>query len=136
MTSPRKVRRTAPKIDVTDDRRPGAEADDKVQRPSNVGLALRLLELIAERAEAAGVAELGLAAGISRAKLQRSLNSLIEADLINHDAVEQTYQLAARSIHLAALIRNNAPLPRIAAPILEALAAETGETATLNAYRP
>jgi IclR family acetate operon transcriptional repressor len=80
-------------------------------------------------------AELATTSGITGARLQRGLNALIDAGLISRDA-EHTYALAAKSIHLAALIRNNAPRSRIAMPVLEVLAAETGETATFNAYFP
>lgn len=113
-----------------------ASASAIARRQSNLGLALQLLELIAGRTEPIGAAELSAVAGLAGPKLQRGLNGLVEAGFISHDDVEQTYSLAGRSVYLASLIRNNAQLPRIAAPILEALAAETGETATLNAYLP
>ena len=113
-----------------------ADAAATVSPRSNLGLAVQLLELIAGRKEPVGIVELATATGTPKARLQRVLNGLVDTGLVRQDAAEQTYAVGNRSVHLAALIRNNVPLPRIVAPILEALAAETGETATFNAYHP
>jgi len=111
-----------------------ADAAAATSRHSNLGLAVQLLELIAGRKEPVGLVELAAATGTAKARLQRGLNGLVDTGLVSQDPAERTYAVANRSLHLAALIRNNAPVARIVAPILEALAAETGETATFNAY--
>ena len=112
-----------------------AEPQDPAGRGSPLALAIRLLELIAGRMEPVAPAELAAMSGITGARLQRGLNALVDIGLISHGA-EDAYALAARSVHLAALIRNNAPRSRVAMPLLETLATETGETATFNAYFP
>ena len=120
---------------IGDDDHPSVEAKGPVRRGANLAFAIRLLELIAGRIEPVTAAELAATSGVAGARLQRGLNALMDLGLISHDA-EETYSLAARSAYLAALIRNNAPRSRVAMQVLELLAAETGETATFNAYFP
>jgi DNA-binding IclR family transcriptional regulator len=126
---------TGRQIGIDEGENPGVDSRKTGRRKPTLALAVDLLELVAGWSEPVAEPELAAASGVSGARLRRVLNALIDIGLISPDT-EETYALAARSVHLAGLILSTVPWSRVATPVLEKLAAETGETATFNAYLP
>src|SRR3954451_17574439 len=96
-----------------------------------VDRALRLLELVADAESATTGAELAGAAGVNRSTAWRLLATLEAHDLVERDAQTSRYALGMGALRLAARTPAGA-IARRARPILERLARDAGEAATLT----
>jgi DNA-binding IclR family transcriptional regulator len=96
-----------------------------------VDRALRLLELVAASDTGLTGAELAAAAGVNRSTAWRLLATLEAHDLVGRDPQTNRYDLGMGTLHLAARAPA-AAIARRARPILERLARDAGEAATLT----
>ena len=96
-----------------------------------VDRALRLLELVAASESALTGAELAAAAGVNRSTAWRLLATLEAHDLVERDPQTNRYDLGMGTLRLAARAPVGA-IARRARPILERLARDAGEAATLT----
>lgn len=79
-----------------------------------------------------GVTELAGHLGLAKSVVHRLVTALADADYLAHDPVSRRYRLGPKAIRLGLVALSQAQLPQRARPVLRALAAETGETATMS----
>jgi DNA-binding IclR family transcriptional regulator len=101
---------------------------------STVAKAISLLEVLGGGAAEAALADLARAAGFDKATARRLLVSLIAQGLVEQDETTRLYRLGAGLTRLALMREAQFPFLRMAVPVVEALAAETGETVHLSEY--
>jgi DNA-binding IclR family transcriptional regulator len=99
-----------------------------------VAKAISLLELLGSGAPEAALADIAKAAGFDKATTRRLLVSLIAQGLVEQDDTTRFYRLGAGLTRLALMREAQFPFLRMAVPVVEALAAETGETVHLSEY--
>lgn len=78
-----------------------------------------------------GLTELTDATGLTKNQAFRMLRTLMPAGFVVQDGETKTYRLGSRIVDLAAVAVHGSGLVHAAAPVLDALAAETGETVNL-----
>jgi len=78
-----------------------------------------------------GLAELTLATGQTKNQTFRMLQTLALAGFVVQDGETKTYRLGSRLVDLAAVAVHGSDLVRVAGPVHDALADETGETVNL-----
>ncbi|MET3591548.1 MULTISPECIES: IclR family transcriptional regulator [Mesorhizobium] len=101
---------------------------------STVGKAISLLEMLGSGAPETALADLAKGAGFDKATTRRLLVSLIAHGLVEQDETTRLYRLGAGIARLALMREAQFPFLRMAAPVVEQLAAETGETVHLSEY--
>jgi len=101
---------------------------------STVAKAISLLEVLGRGAPEAALADIAKAAGFDKATTRRLLVSLIAQGLVEQDDTTRFYRLGAGLTRLALMREAQFPFLRMAVPVVEALAAETGETVHLSEY--
>ncbi|RUU56756.1 IclR family transcriptional regulator, partial [Mesorhizobium sp. M2C.T.Ca.TU.009.01.2.1] len=101
---------------------------------STVAKAISLLEVLGSGAPEAALADIAKVAGFDKATTRRLLVSLIAQGLVEQDETTRFYRLGAGLTRLALMREAQFPFLRMAAPVVEALAAETGETVHLSEY--
>ncbi|MDX8515616.1 IclR family transcriptional regulator [Mesorhizobium captivum] len=101
---------------------------------STVGKAISLLEMLGSGAPETALADLAKCAGFDKATTRRLLVSLIAHGLVEQDETTRLYRLGAGIARLALMREAQFPFLRMAAPVVEQLAAETGETVHLSEY--
>lgn len=102
-----------------------------VRHVAAVERALAVLDAVAE-AEDIGTNELARRTGINASTVSRLLATLVARGLVRHVAETGRYQLGPRLVQLGSAALAGLDLRELARPALTALAAETGETATLS----
>jgi IclR family acetate operon transcriptional repressor len=106
--------------------RPAARPIGAVER------ALAVLDALADAAAEVGTNELGRQTGINASTVSRVLATLTAAGYAEYVPSSGRYRLGPRLIRLGAAALGALDLRELARPRLQALAAETGETATLS----
>ncbi|WP_027164451.1 IclR family transcriptional regulator [Mesorhizobium sp. WSM3224] len=101
---------------------------------STVAKAVSLLEILGSGAPETALADLARRACFDKATTRRLLVSLIAHGLVEQDETTRLYRLGAGIARLALMREAQFPFLRIAAPVVEALAAATGETVHLSEY--
>ncbi|MDX8447639.1 IclR family transcriptional regulator [Mesorhizobium captivum] len=101
---------------------------------STVAKAISLLEMLGSGAPETALADLAKGAGFDKATTRRLLVSLIAHGLVEQDQTTRLYRLGAGIARLALMREAQFPFLRMAAPVVEQLAAETGETVHLSEY--
>ncbi|TPI30792.1 IclR family transcriptional regulator [Mesorhizobium sp. B3-1-6] len=101
---------------------------------STVAKAISLLEVLGGGAPEAALADLARGAGFDKATTRRLLVSLIAQGLVEQDEATRLYRLGAGLTRLALMREAQFPFLRMAVPVVEMLAAETGETVHLSEY--
>ncbi|BCM17327.1 IclR family transcriptional regulator [Mesorhizobium sp. J8] len=101
---------------------------------STVAKAISLLDLLGSGAPEVALADLARRAGFDKATTRRLLVSLNAHGLVEQDETTRLYRLGAGIARLALMREAQFPFLRMAAPVVEALAAETGETVHLSEY--
>ncbi|AZO71069.1 MAG: IclR family transcriptional regulator [Mesorhizobium sp.] len=101
---------------------------------STVAKAISLLEMLGSGAPETALADLAKRANFDKATTRRLLVSLIAQGLVEQDETTRLYRLGAGIARLALMREAQFPFLRMAAPVIEALAAETGETVHLSEY--
>ncbi|MCW5862282.1 MAG: IclR family transcriptional regulator [Anaerolineae bacterium] len=94
--------------------------------------AVAVLEAFGDDRPAWSVSELATAVGLNRTTVYRLLTALESVEYVDRDAAADTYRLGSGLIALGARAQRANPVRLRARPELEALAAGTGETATLE----
>lgn len=93
--------------------------------------AMDVLELFAENRKEIGVTEAAALLGRPKSTLSRWMAAMEVTGLLDRDGVSGRYRLGMRLAALGQLARQSTSLQRLARPVLESLAARTGETANL-----
>jgi IclR family acetate operon transcriptional repressor len=94
--------------------------------------ALAVLDALGDDAEL-GTNEIARRTGVNASSVSRLLATLADAGLVEHVPATGRYRLGLRLIQLGNAVLARLDLREIARPHLQALAEETGETATLSA---
>jgi DNA-binding IclR family transcriptional regulator len=113
------------------------EAEGQASRPrtiQSVDRAAMLIKAIADSRHPPTVIELAETCGLNRSTAWRLLSTLDAHGLIERDPVSQRYSLGYSFLRIAAGAEPD-PLVRQARPVLERLAAETGEATNLAVVR-
>ena len=100
-------------------------------RVGSVARAVRLLRVFLEPPHCYSVTELSKATGYTKSLTFRLLQTLISEEMVIKDPISKTYSLGYGLIELGAIAGRTSTLVRLADPILDALAEETGETINL-----
>lgn len=101
---------------------------------STVAKAISLLEVLGRGAPETALADLAGSVGFDKATTRRLLVSLIAQGLVEQDEGTRLYRLGAGLTRLALMREAQFPFLRMAVPVVEALAAETGETVHLSEF--
>jgi IclR family transcriptional regulator, acetate operon repressor len=94
-----------------------------------VDKALELLNFFSQSRIRIGLSEFARLARIDKATAHRFLTSLAKHGLVEQEQQSRAYRLGAATLRLARIREAGFPAAAIAAPILERLAEQTGETA-------
>src|SRR3954451_15074627 len=94
--------------------------------------ALAILQTLGGARADWGLTDLAAELGLHKTTVHRILGALERAGFVARDPARQTVSLGPAVIQLGIQARRSAGLHDAARPVLEALAAETGETATLE----
>ncbi len=94
--------------------------------------AVALLEAFGDGRPAWSASDLAEAVGLNRTTVYRLLTALESVEYVARDPATDTYRLGSGLIALGARAQRANPARELARPELEALAAATGETATLE----
>jgi IclR family acetate operon transcriptional repressor len=97
----------------------------------SVARAVRLLEVVAEHPGQLGITELGRRLGVHKATAFRLVSTLVEAGLLERDAVTDKYRPGFGLVRLATTAVAGLDLVRQARPVLERLAEDSQETVNL-----
>jgi DNA-binding IclR family transcriptional regulator len=92
---------------------------------------LAIVDALADGGEL-GTNELARRVGTTASTVSRQLGTLVEARLVEHDTQTGRYRLGLRLVELANTVLLRLDVRTVARPHLEALVAETDETATLS----
>jgi DNA-binding IclR family transcriptional regulator len=99
-----------------------------------VGKAASLLEQFTLTEPEIGLSELARRTGLDKATARRLLMALAIHRLVEQEPQSRRYRLGAGLSRLARIRDQHFPFVRVAAPVLRALAAQTGETVHLSEY--
>jgi DNA-binding IclR family transcriptional regulator len=94
--------------------------------------AVAVLEAFGDDRPVWGVSELAEAVGLNRTTVYRLLTALENVEYVTRDPATDTYRLGSGLIALGGRAQRANPVRELARPELAALAAQTGETATLE----
>lgn len=94
--------------------------------------AIRLLKLFTPERPQMALAEIGREAGLNKTTAHRLLAALRSEDFVDKDPATGRYRLGAGLMALGVQALSNSDLRLRARPLLQRLAKETGETATLE----
>ncbi len=115
-------------------RKPNEDEDTAataVQGTQALTRGIALLNLVADAPSPLRFAEIADRAGLARPTAHRILAALVEARMLRHDPLTQTYALGSRFLEMAHRVWEGFDLRATAAPELERLARLAGETARL-----
>jgi IclR family transcriptional regulator, acetate operon repressor len=96
---------------------------------STVTKALTLLEHFSEDEPELGLSELARRSGMDKAAVHRMLGAMSDSGLVEQQGDSRLYRLGAGVLRLARVRETAFPIQSVITPIIEALSAETGETA-------
>jgi DNA-binding IclR family transcriptional regulator len=102
----------------------------------SVERSIQLLNALALSRHPLSVAELAAACGLNRSTAWRLLSTLEYHGLVERDGVSQRYAIGYALVRIAAGKTDHAILVRTARPVLEKVAATTGETVNLSIATP
>lgn len=105
---------------------PAARQVGSVQR------AIDILDVLAEAGHELGTNEIARRIGVNVSTTSRLLSTLATAGLVAHIPSTGRYRLGIRLLQLAGAARDSLDIRTLARPLLEELAALTGETSTLS----
>ncbi len=91
--------------------------------------ALELLDLFTRQTPRHGLSEIARISGTNKATCFRLLGELQAYGLLEQDSISRDYRLGPAALRLAALRESAVPLRAASRPVLEKLAATTGESA-------
>ncbi|MCC2110851.1 MAG: IclR family transcriptional regulator [Hyphomicrobiales bacterium] len=91
--------------------------------------ALNILDYFSESSPEHGLSDLARLSGLDKATTHRMLQTLARHGFVEQHNVSRKYRLGAGLLRLAHIREATAPVTSVVQPILEILAADTGETA-------
>jgi DNA-binding IclR family transcriptional regulator len=103
------------------------------RRVAAVERALTVLDALADGQAELGTNEIARRTGVNASTVSRLLATLAAADMVEHVPATGRYRLGLRLLQLGNAVAGRLDLREIARPHLQALARETGETATISA---
>ena len=119
---------------MTDDdsarRRPRTAADSSFSASLDRGL--RILSAFTGDRSVLGVADLARAVGLNKSTTHRYVATLTKLEYLQQDAETRKYHLGPRAVDLGFAALDSMELTNLAGPLLQALADETGHTASLG----
>ena len=98
----------------------------------SVQRAVAVLDVLADGGAELGTNEIARRTGVNASSISRLLATLTDAGLVQHLPSTGRYRLGVRILQLASAARQNLDLRAVARPLLEELAALSGETVTLS----
>ena len=101
------------------------------ERVAAAARAFAILDVLAE-SEELGTNEIARRLGTTASTISRQLGTLAEAELVERVPASGRYRLGIRLVELAGIVLARLDIRTAARPHLEALVAESGETATLS----
>ncbi|MBN9244698.1 MAG: IclR family transcriptional regulator [Mesorhizobium sp.] len=101
---------------------------------STVHKAVSLLDVLGSGEAEMALADIARAADFDKATTRRLLVALIDHSLVEQDGESRLYRLGAGIARLALMREAHFPFLRTAAPVVDSLAAATGETAHLSEH--
>jgi IclR family acetate operon transcriptional repressor len=101
------------------------------ERVAAAGRSLAILDILAD-AGALGTNEIARRAGTTASTVSRQLGTLVETQLVEYIPASGQYRLGIRLVELGNAVLARLDVRTVARPHLEALVAETNETATLS----
>jgi len=101
---------------------------------STVGKAVSLLDVLGSGGAEMALADIARAADFDKATTRRLLVALIDNGLVEQDGGTRLYRLGAGIARLALMREAHFPFLRTGAPVVDRLAAATGETAHLSEH--
>lgn len=96
-----------------------------------VDRAINIVELLFERGESVGVSEIAGALNLPKANVYRILLTMQQRGYIEKEPKTDKYSLGYSFIKIGEYVKKNVDIRKTAAPYMEKLAKETGETAYL-----
>lgn len=96
--------------------------------------ALSLLDLFSESQPEVGLSDAARLSGHDKATVHRLLNTLREVGLLEQNSASKLYRLGPAVLHLARLREATFPVIAVVQPMLDQLAAVTGETTHCSLY--
>jgi IclR family KDG regulon transcriptional repressor len=97
----------------------------------SVDRALHLLDLLKEHTDGLGITELANRMHLAKSTVHRLLTSLKKHGYVRQDPLTEHYQLGLKLIELGSVVTQSLELRKIATPIMNRLAQDTGETSHL-----
>ncbi|WP_082233212.1 IclR family transcriptional regulator [Halobacillus massiliensis] len=97
----------------------------------SVDRALNILEILKEQPRGLGVTELSYRLDVSKSTVHRLLSSLLKKGFVKQDVENERYLLGLRLIEFGEIVSSRLDIRKIAAPYLNTLAENTGETVHL-----
>jgi DNA-binding IclR family transcriptional regulator len=104
-----------------------------VRRVAAVERALAVLDALSDGSPELGTNEIARRTGINASTVSRLLATLAGAGIVEHISESGRYRLGVRLLQLGNAVLARLDIREVARPHLQALVAETGETATLSA---
>ncbi|WP_173915469.1 IclR family transcriptional regulator [Halobacillus sp. Marseille-Q1614] len=97
----------------------------------SVDRALNILEILKEQPKGLGVTELSYRLEVSKSTVHRLLSSLLKQGFVKQDDENERYLLGLRLIEFGETVSTHLDIRKVAAPYLNKLAENTGETVHL-----
>jgi len=94
-----------------------------------------ILEILADSSKGLGVSEISRCIGLGKAITYNTVQTLVSCGFIEQDSVTCVYQLGAKALKLSGIVAGYMDLRREAAPLLERLRDNTGESVFLAVLR-
>lgn len=102
--------------------------------PSTIVRAMSVLRVVADGSGSVGVKDVSDALGLPMSTSHRLLDLLVESGFVEKDRKQRRYNVGLEFFRLAQIVTQKTSLSSLLQPILDDLAAATGETAIFAAY--
>jgi len=97
----------------------------------SVDRALEIIDILEDEPQGLGVTPLSKKMGVSKSTIYRLLSSLLNKEYVRQNEETQKYHLGLRLMQLGQTVTNQIDIRQVAAPVMERLVRDTGETVHL-----
>lgn len=97
----------------------------------SVDRALEIIDILEDEPQGLGVTPLSKKMGVSKSTIYRLLSSLLIKEYVRQNEETQKYHLGLRLMQLGQTVTNQIDIRQVAAPVMERLVQDTGETVHL-----
>src|SRR5699024_139770 len=97
----------------------------------SVDRALEIIDILEDEPQGLGVTPLSKKMGVSKSTIYRLLSSLLNKEYVRQNEETQKYHLGLRLMQLGQTLTNYIDIRQVAAPVMERLVRDTGETVHL-----